>query len=161
MPSRFADRRVRHAVLVLSVLAGLLGMHGLSGGHSSSASHAAMSMPDGSGAARSAVPPSRPLLAVGSTTANASSQAGTTSPAPAVVAAGPLADVGHGMSGTLIACLAVLPGGLLLRLMRRGRAHRPMSRPDRPAGPRGGPVAGPRYLPPEPDLVAGLCVSRT
>ena len=143
-PVRPATRRLW---LVLVLIVGILGMHGLASDHASMA--AAGRLPAAAGTAHgvSVMP----------------EMAGTAMAAPAggadsVVAAGaePLGHPAMSMGGL---CLAVLAGALLLlgavRRQERG------SRPREPL--RAWLLARLRALPPPrpPDLVAELCVSRT
>jgi len=129
---------------VLVVLAGLLSMHGLDGGHRVDATITWVA------AAADAAPADvgHAAPAAGSATA------GVVALAPGAVVPGQ--EEGHG-SGLMTLCLAVLAGGLLLLLSRRRPASPVAARP-RPAL-----ALHPRTArPPQArDLVAELCVSRT
>lgn len=132
--------RVRRALLLLPLVAGVLAMHVLllcaGAGPDPMAGHA------GHGAA--------PSLHAAATTAMEAVGAVVAEPGP-----GTAGDTGH---AALTVCLAVLAAlvGLLLAASRR----------DGPVaagrdGPRGRPVARPRHPPPPADLALLHCVSRT
>lgn len=156
MTSRVVPGRLRQVVVVLSVLAGLLGMHGLMSGHGAPALSPGMAM---SSTAEPSTDLSAPI-AVADTTLHikgamlAVPEAATGSPS--------FAAHGSAMTGMLLTCLAILPVGLLvgLRCFLRVRPHLHFRR-DHRAPPTGRPLTRTRSLTSPPDLVAGLCISRT
>lgn len=169
MTSRGVPGRLRQVVVVLSVLAGLLGMHGLMSGHGALASPLGMAMSSTAEPSTDLSSPS--TAALGDAPAGlASTVADTTLHIEAAMLAVPEAARGSSsivthrsaMTGMLLTCLAILPGGLLLGLLRllRDRRHLPHHR-DRSMPPMGRLPTRMRLLTSPPDLVAGLCVSRT
>jgi Family of unknown function (DUF6153) len=139
------DRRLPWLVLVL--LVGLLGMHGLAGGHTGQHS-ASMAAGSSTGAAADVLPDgptsttmARPVGAVGAVGAHI---------AP---------TVDHTRTALAGLCLAVLVGTVLWLMARRRSLPARARSGDR----RARQLARSRVLPEPrpPDLVAGLCVSRT
>ena len=169
MTSRGVPGRLRQVVVVLSVLAGLLGMHGLMGGHGALASPPGMAM--SSTAEPNTDLSSASAAALGDAPAGlASTVADTTVHIKAAMLAVPEAATGSSsfvahrsaITDMLLTCLAILPGGFLLGLLRllRDRRHLPYHR-DRSMPSTGTFPTRMRLLTSPPDLVAGLCVSRT
>lgn len=157
----------RRLWLVLLVLAGLIGMHGLTSDHTAMAGAGSVASPSASdpeamhGAMThrlAGLPPNgtqtiEHMPGVDRSTARPAGGSGDAVAAPAP-------QGGHGVMAMTGLCLAVLAGiGLLVALGRRtpsGRGPRPITLAAQL-------LAALRALPPPrpPDLVAGLCVSRT
>lgn len=169
MTSRVVPSRLRQVVVVLSVLAGLLAMHGLISGHGAPASPPGIAMTS-MAEPRTDLPspiaatlgdaPAESALTVADTTSNI--EAAMLAVPEAATDSSSFAAHGSAMTGMLLTCLAILPGGLLLGLLRLlpGRRHLP-SRRDHLAPPTGRLLTKTLCMTSPPDLVAGLCVSRT
>ena len=141
MTASTAQRRVW---LVLVLLVGLLGMHGLASDHSGMAASTAMS----------------PATAAVHPAAHAGMHMAALAAAEHAVDAGAVLPGGHGAMAMAGLCLAVLAGVVVMVAVARGGS--PFS--GRQDGPGASRVSardpGPDVVRP-PDLVAGLCVSRT
>lgn len=158
----------RRAWLVLVLLVGLLAMHGLASDHPGMAS--AVGQP--ASAQGSAADPDAGLLIGTRPPTGTAEMAGMATSGGAVdrrltppavgrsLAAGPMSRGPHGM-GAVGLCLAVLTAVLALAAVARRLL--PRSAPRRDLRWLSALLARARVLPPAqpPDLVAGLCVSRT
>ncbi len=157
----------RRLWLVLLVLAGLIGMHGLASDHTAMAAPGTVASPSvgTSGATHGAMTHhSAGLLPDGTQTIEhmpgVDRSTARAARGLADLVATPAPQGGHGVMAMTGLCLAVLAGvGLLVALGRRT----PSGRGPRPPTLAAQLLAALRALPPPrpPDVVAGLCVSRT
>ena len=142
---------------VLTVTLGLLGMHGLASTH-----HATAAIPaHASGAAAEPVAQHHePSSQHGMASAEG---AGTAAPMPGDAVLGPAVPACEGdcPSGLALLCAAVLAAAAATAWLLAATAGRRVpAAPARP-GVRARAPAGARLLPPRPDPVAELCISRT